>query len=268
MTTARRQQAPGATEPDPRLFVTSVERALTVLNAFDADGKSLSITEIAARTKLGRSAAQRFTYTLHQLGYLRRDATSKHYSVSYKVLSLARSVIGTNTEADRIAPVLEKIARRTQETVAWVELDDLEVVILRSIPSTHHSSVNLPVGKRFAALSAASGQVLLASKSDSDILRIYRNSNEYSRTRFGVMSDESVLKHFNTVHRNGFSITEKTEDYDSISISVPVMNFQGNAVGAINISALKSRFSREKTETVLLEELMDSRVLASKHLFN
>lgn len=230
---------------------------MMVLEAFDAGHKSLSISEIAERTKLGRSAAQRFIYTLHQLGYLRRDPLNKHYKVSLKVIDLAKSLIGVDTQSERVVPILEQIARRTQETVAWVERDDLEIVILKSIPSTHLSSVNLPVGQRFAALSSSSGQVLLAHSSKEEILKTYRNSNEYARKRFGEMSDEEVLEYFGTVRKRGFSITEKMEDHDSISISSPVINPRGEAVGAINISVLKTRYTKQDVENVLSSYLLE-----------
>ncbi len=245
----------GAAEPDPRLFVTSVERAMKVLEAFDAGRGALSISDIAQATGLGRSAAQRFIYTLHHLGYLRRDPNNRQYSVSHRVVDLAKSLLGANTASERILPVLEQIARQTQETVAWVELDGLEIVVLRSVPSTHLSSVNLPMGQRFAALSSSSGQVLLAHKTDAEILAAYRASSDYARGRFGRTGEAEVLAYFHAVRQHGFAVTEKMEDQDSMSISAPVLGAGNAAIGAINVSALKTRYVREQFENELAPSL-------------
>ena len=56
-----------------RLFVESVEKAFKVLEAFRSDKVDLSLVEIISRTGLNKSAAQRFTHTLHRLGYLKKD---------------------------------------------------------------------------------------------------------------------------------------------------------------------------------------------------
>src|SRR5688572_23729816 len=63
---------------DPRLFVGSVEKGMRVLRAFYNQSTPLSLTEVAERTGLGRSAAQRFIYTLKALGYLRQDPKTRH----------------------------------------------------------------------------------------------------------------------------------------------------------------------------------------------
>lgn len=242
--------------PDPRLFVASVARALRILESFDGGRRTLTIAEISQATGLGRSATQRFVYTLHQLGYLRRDGSSKHYRVSAKAIDLALSLIGSHTYAERVAPVLDMLAQKTGETVAWVERDDIDIVILRSIPSKHLSSVNLPVGQRFAALSASSGQVLLAHAPIEEILRVYKNSMVHARERFGLSDNEGILRYFEDVRRRGLSITEKMEDVDSISLSAPVFAGRDEPVGAINISTLKSRFSKLQAERKLSVDLI------------
>jgi hypothetical protein len=43
---------------DERLFVASVEKATTVLEAFDEGAPKLSLSELSRRTGLGRSAVQ------------------------------------------------------------------------------------------------------------------------------------------------------------------------------------------------------------------
>lgn len=256
----------GNPKPDPRLFVASVERAMQVLEAFDAGRRSLTIAEITERSGLGRSAAQRFVYTLHHLGYLRRDVSNKHYRVSHKVIDLAHSMIGADTLSDRVASVLERLAEQTGETVAWVEQDDLEIVILKSVPSRHLSSVNLPVGQRFAALSSSSGQVLLAHAPKGEILRLFHDSSEYARRRVGWGSEEEIAAYFSAVREAGFALTEKMEDQDSLSLSSPVFGSKGMVVGAINISTLKTRFTKQQAEKALAPALLEGSRLASELL--
>lgn len=254
------------TEPDSRLYVASVEKAMMVLEAFEAGRKALTISEIAEHTGLGRSAAQRFVYTLHHLGYLRRD--DKRYTVSHRIIDLARSLIGIDTRSERVGPILDEISRHCRETVAWVELDGAEIVIMKSVPSVHLSSVNLPVGQRFAALSASSGQVLLAYATPERVLWAYHNATGNARERFGRRSDQQVLDYFSAVKNAGFVVTEKMEDQDSVSLSVPVLDPAGLAVGALNISMLKSRYSKQDARDQLSDYLVEIGQRATQTLFS
>ncbi|CAH1663819.1 hypothetical protein BOSEA31B_12600 [Hyphomicrobiales bacterium] len=144
-----------------------------------------------------------------------------------------------------------------------MEQDDLEIVILKSVPSQHLSSVNLPVGQRFAALSSSSGQVLLAYAPEQEILRVFNGSSEYARRRVGWGSDEEIVAHFAAVRAAGFALTEKMEDLDSLSLSSPVFGPKDLPVGAINISTLKTRFSKSQAEKNLAPELLEGCRLAS-----
>ena len=76
----------GERPPAPRgsesLMVNSVDKALKVLRAFDGSRRRLGLSQIAEAAGMGLSATQRFTYTLLQLGYLRRDEASRLSSSS------------------------------------------------------------------------------------------------------------------------------------------------------------------------------------------
>ena len=88
--------AAGKAAVDERLFVASVEKAMRVLEIFGKNATELSMAQIVARTGLGRSATQRFVYTLCQLGYLRRSASAPLYSLSTKLVGLVGGLLGSN----------------------------------------------------------------------------------------------------------------------------------------------------------------------------
>ncbi len=162
---------------DERLFVASVGKAMKVLEAFDKSASTLGLSDIAIRTGLGRSASQRFIYTLERLGYLDRDEQTKRYSLSRKVFRFAQNAVSANAGLDAAYPAMRELAERTRETISWVEVDGAEIVIIATVPSTHISSVNLPVGTRFPALSSSSGQMLLAHSAPSHVEKIWAISH-------------------------------------------------------------------------------------------
>ena len=58
---------------DSSLFVQSVEKAVGVLSVFTGEQPALSLSEIARKSGLDMSAAQRFVYTLRVIGLITRD---------------------------------------------------------------------------------------------------------------------------------------------------------------------------------------------------
>ncbi len=67
---------------EPRYFVETAAKVLDVLETFNSEQESLSITEIARRTGLTYSSAFRLLYTLERRGYVMRRAGRKRYSLS------------------------------------------------------------------------------------------------------------------------------------------------------------------------------------------
>lgn len=247
-------------ELDERLYVASVAKAMRVMETFDQSSQQLSIADITEMSGLGRSATQRFVYTLHRLGYLRRDPASKLYSVSAKVFRFVHSMIGANAALERSYPLLSQLAKNTRETVSWVELDGDEIVVIGNVPSVHLASITLSVGSRFAALSSSSGQVLLCQRSEAEVRSLVAHMPDAARERFAGKRDDDIVAMLAAVASAGFSLTAKSFDEDSLSISAPVFDFSGRAIAAINLSTLASRYS----EKAALAELVPLVVAAAK----
>src|SRR5581483_3205992 len=67
---------------EPRYFVETAAKVLDVLETFNSEQESLSITEVARRTSLTYSSAFRLLYTLERRGYVHRASGKKHYRLA------------------------------------------------------------------------------------------------------------------------------------------------------------------------------------------
>jgi DNA-binding IclR family transcriptional regulator len=68
---------PDGTQPVKEQRVESVERALTLLEAFGGGGESLSLNDLATATGFYRSTILRLAASLQRMGYLHRDADGR-----------------------------------------------------------------------------------------------------------------------------------------------------------------------------------------------
>lgn len=252
-----------ADDTDERLYVASVEKAMRVLTAFGPDRRWMSLAEIATASGIGRSAAQRFVYTLFRLGYLQRDPVTRHYGLAVRLLSLVRGMLAGHPMLERAQPVLAELARATGETVSWVELDGDEIVVVANIPGVHVTRVHLPVGSRFAALPSSSGQVLLWQAEPPQLAAMFRRLQPAQRDRLPVADVQRLAAWLQRSQLAGYVLTERHLDTQGVSVSAPVYDVQGRVAAAINISTLKSRYDAAATRRDLLPQLLDAARRAS-----
>ena len=147
-----------AAKSDPRLFIYSVEKALRILYAFNEIDRALSIAAIAKKTGFGRSATQRFVYTLEQLRYLRRDSVTRLYSLTPRVLDFACTYLGTDPLVAIALRHMSEANEKCGEGFSLTENDDTENIVVARVPSRHTISVNSSLGMRFPAFCTAPGR--------------------------------------------------------------------------------------------------------------
>ena len=107
------QQAPVLTRPettDPS-FSTTLAHGLDVLAAFrNGSGGSLSNADLAASTGLSRPTVSRLTYTLAQLGYLKRAAKGR-FELGLGILAAAYPVLSALKVRQMARPLMRSAAR-------------------------------------------------------------------------------------------------------------------------------------------------------------
>ena len=163
----------------------------------------------------------------------------------------------------QLFPFMRLLSERTRETISWVEVDGADIVVIATEPSTLISSVNLPAGTRFPALSSSSGQVLLAYSAPSHVGKIWAISDPSVPKRTKATNSEQMVKLLEQVKADGFAVTEKNMEQGSISVSAPVHDSAGRAVGAINLSSLITRYNREMAISQLAPLVIDAARQAS-----
>ena len=210
---------------DSPLFVGSLEKGLRVLGAFDETRRSLRLTEIAAATGLDKSAAQRFTHTLFELGYLRKDVKTKHYSLAPKVLELGFTYLRTDALVERAAPYLLEASRRSEETVNLTELDGTEVVYVARVPSRHVISVDVILGTWLPAYCTATGRAILAFLPEDEARDILERSDRIAYTEVTETDLDALMGRLAEARRDGFAVAAEEYYIGDLSIAAPGVRF-------------------------------------------
>ena len=111
-------------------LLSSVKKALQVLETFSEQQPELSLTEISKRLNSHKSSIFRILITLASEGFVEKNPVNNKYRLGLKVLNLANRVMGRYDLRDLAGPYMEELAQRTGEIIHLSILDRNEIVYL------------------------------------------------------------------------------------------------------------------------------------------
>lgn len=216
-------------------IVEALANGLRAIETFDRGGRSLTLSEVAARAGLSRAAARRYLHTLCALGYAEHDG--RRFRLTPRVLKLGYVFISTGPLPQLAQPILDALAAETGMPAFLGVLDGIDVVFLaRAVPRP--LTLLVGVGGRLSAFTSSSGRVLLAAKRDPEVERMVRRAGRPRRvTLYTKTQAADILREVQRARMAGYAMTDKEVDIGSRSISAPVVTSAGTVAAAIALIA-------------------------------
>ena len=239
-------KAPAA--PRSSLFVNSVEKAMVVLKAFDASKPRLTLSQIATLSEMDLSGAQRFTYTLVNLGYLRKDEATKTYELSPQVFEFTYHYLNSSELVNRASPYVQQLSLQTDETANITVLHGSNVVFVFRIVSMHVLNSNVIVGSTMPAYCSAPGLAMMAHVPEEQVERILAGSNLVRHTPHTVTQRQAIRERLAAIRKAGYAHAEEEYFLGDISTAAAVLDASGKVLGAINVAVAKPRWKGAKDE--------------------
>jgi len=226
----------------PRDLVQSLERGLAVITAFDADHRSMNLTEIAQRCGLPRSAARRFLHTLADLGYV--SASGRQFSLTPQVLELGYSHLPKVSLAEVVRPHAEELARKIGASVSVAVLDGADIRYVSRVNAPSALAVSIRVGSRVAAHDTALGRVLLAAcpqEQFEDYLA--RSAQATNSHHLGEQDRTELVRALEAVRRQQWSYVDRLASVGVRAVAVLLHNRDGETVAALSASRHDAKLS-------------------------
>src|SRR6201996_1263571 len=156
------------TDPTDPSFATTLAHGLDVLAAFRNSSGSLSNADLALHTGLSRPTVSRLTYTLEQLGYLKRDAKGR-FELGLGVLAAAYPVLSALKVRQLARPLIREFAAYTGGTVSIAMPFGLDFIYVETLRTTD-AVTHLPdVGFASSLAPTAVGRALLSLYSKDEL---------------------------------------------------------------------------------------------------
>ncbi|MHB1219886.1 MAG: IclR family transcriptional regulator [Alphaproteobacteria bacterium] len=218
---------------------STVEKAIQILEAFDAHHRALTLTDLVEATGLEKTAVIRLSLTLQKLGYLRRNTRTKRFRLAPRVLSLTVAYLGQNPLVASALPRIQKLASQTGLQVELSELDGTESVIIASAAGRKKLSDvrSPPIGVREPAFVVSPGRAILAHLPREDVRRFLMESRRIKYTRHTNVELEEILRLLEEFVRAGHSWNDRGHNLARIGIGAPIFGFDQTPIAAISITA-------------------------------
>jgi IclR family pca regulon transcriptional regulator len=216
-----------------RYYVEALGRGLAVLDCFIADPGPHALVELSRQVGLGMPTTLRLIRTLEEAGYIRQDASTKRYRLSWKMLQLQDLSASILDYADLARPHLQDLAAELGEATGMAVLDGLEVRHAIRVSSNRIISANIPPGALFPAHATAMGKVLLA---DLDLATLRKLAERHPFVRFTgatVGNLDELLGELPLIARQGYAVSDEEWEAHLRSIAAPVRSRDGRVVAAV-----------------------------------
>lgn len=247
-------EPPARPAPLQRDLVASLEKGLAVIAAFDQDRPRMTISEVAQRCGLTRAAARRYLLTLEHLGFVSCDR--KMYALTAKVLRLGQSYMFSSRLPRIVQPELHRLAHALKEASSAGVLDDGDVLCIAANSAGRVVSTTLQPGTRVPAYCTANGRVLLAGLPQPEVDRWLAGQSLQPLTPQTITHPERLRIEIARARAQGYAVVDQELEPGLRTISVPLKNYRGDTVAALNISAHASRVATEQLASDYLPALL------------
>lgn len=229
------QNGAGSAQGNP-LFVGSLERGFAVLEAFGGGRAEMGVTEIAATTGLDKSAAQRFSFTLHSLGYLEKNELTRKYRLSRKALGLAYSYLRSDPLVEIATPYLADLRQKCQQRVDLSVLDGTDILYVVRLQSHREAFGATLIGRRISAFCSSGGRAMLSQLPEQEALALVLRSSRKPLTPFTLTEVEAVMAAIARARRDGFAVSVQECLIGEIVVSAPVVDMHGRPRAAVHVA--------------------------------
>ncbi|MCD6069653.1 MAG: IclR family transcriptional regulator [Microvirga sp.] len=229
-----------------RDFVASLEKGLSVIEAFDASRPRLSLSDVAKLTGITRAAARRYLLTLTKLNYAEFDG--RYFSLTPRVLRLGYAYLSSASLSAQVQPFLERISEETGESSSAAVLDGDDIVYIARSATRRIMSIGLGVGSRLPAHCTALGRAILAFQPEDEFRAYLQRVRLEARTPKTITDKSAFQDALEATRAQGYAIVNEELEYGLRSIAVPVVQKNGKVRIALNLSAQAGRVSAEEME--------------------
>ncbi len=230
--------------------MTTIEKAIDVLEIFLTRDDEISLSELARLSGLNITTTHRIVVTLAKRGYLSQKQKRQKYSLSTKFLQYSNVLSRRMKIRDIAFPIADALNKMVGESVNIAITDRNEVVYIEHIETNKSLRIFTQVGNRVPLYCTGVGKVFLAQMSDEELQNSINSTDLLPHTVNTVTDIERLKKELEQVKTEGVATDNEEMEIGVKCIASPVKNSEGNVIAAISVSGPTARLGNKRVNEI------------------
>lgn len=236
-----------STSKDPE-FLSTLERGLRVLKAFDEDHPEMTLSEVAAKTGLPPAVARRCLITLVELGYVGQH--ERKFLLRPAVLTIGSAFLASMQIEQVVLPPLQALRDQTGDSASLAVLSGAQILYVAHVSTDRRFRVAAGVGTRFPFHATSLGKAI-AAHLPSDERAALLSGAPFQRFTERTVTDGSAMgERFALIAERGYDSALDELDYGIVSVAVPIFGqdrgVHKRVIASINCSTSTTRISQDE----------------------
>jgi IclR family pca regulon transcriptional regulator len=233
------------TERTNTLFVQSLAKGLSLLEAFADHPGPLTLNELAAAADMDRSAVQRMAHTLVALGYLERGINGKAFLPGKKILERTFDYLRSVPLLERATPLIVDLQKESGERVELSLFDDLTIIFALRRQTKRQTYTTTLIGRRLSTIHTASGRAVMAQLPDAEVDDIIARSTAAPLTSRAITNADDIKALVAKCREDGYAVAAEESMLGEINLASAILDHEHRPIAAIDISGSLAEWTVE-----------------------
>jgi IclR family pca regulon transcriptional regulator len=151
--------------------------------------------------------------------------------------------------------LLKELSERLHESSSAAILEGTEIVYVAHVPTRRIMSASISVGSRLPAFHTALGRVLLGHLDEAELWCRLKSLRLEAYTPSTITDLQALFDRVNADREQGFAIVDEELERGLRAIAVPIIDRNGQALGAIELDTHSARITRNEMRIHFLPAL-------------
>jgi IclR family acetate operon transcriptional repressor len=237
--------------PEGERGLKTVAKAAALLRHLAEASGPLGVTELAVASGLGKSTTHLLLRTLVRERLV--DAEQGRYRLGLGTFELGAAAVDQLGYGTTLAPPMEALARRTDESVSLGVLSGDSMLFVQRVESPEILRADIRPGTRLSLHSSATGRALLSAMPILDVMALFPREALPPGGHGAPRTRTELLVRLDRDREVGYT-TACDEFVSGISaLAAPVRGTGGRAAAAVSVASPNQRFRPEAWIAPLLE---------------
>lgn len=243
---------PRVAPPEEREVPTGAAALAKGLYLLDVIGEHATpprFKDLQAATKLPKGTLARMLNTLVLFRLVRHEESDNTYRLGHRLFELAHRVWESFDLRGAAAPVVERLADETRETVALCSIDGDQVLYIDQKSRGGAFGFRIEIGRRAPLHCTAGGKALLAFASPHERRALIDHKTLERFTERTIVDGEALMADLALARARGYAISLEEHVTGVVSVAAPIFDHTGRAIAAIGVFGPSSRLSNDRLHT-------------------